>query len=123
MEVALFQDSSDDEFSVDEFESDSDDRDIIPPVKKKRNVLQYSSDSDENVSENLNSVSENLPLSNWQQVVEEDTTPNPFDFTAGYKTCDPPINNLNETFECFSLFFTRDLIDNIVRKTIRITYY
>lgn len=77
----------------------SDDSDISPPMEKKK-VLQYSdsSENDENLSENFDSVWENRSFCNWQQIVEEDTTLEWFDFLTGYKTCGPQINNLNEYF-------------------------
>ena len=121
--------SSEDEFDVfekengrnivDEDESDDyDSSDSVLLPKKKRVMPIADSDSDDELSENENTNGDSDESSEWENVTERDDIFQQIKFTVSPKVTGPQISpNIIEPIDIFKLFFTDELVDNIIKET------
>lgn len=110
-------DNNDDEVNYEDHYSDSDSgSDILPP--RRRRVIQLSSD-DESVASDIvrNKVEENV-FGDWYDVTENDYLPKIIPFASGMPLTGPQVpRSTKQPLDFFKLFFTDELIHNIVLET------
>lgn len=92
----------------------SDDSDVI--VQKKRKVCVIESDTDD-----IGSYSEEIDKDgdNWQDITESDEVPaGRIDFTVAPNVVGPQVSSsVVEPLQFFKLFFTDELVDEIIKET------
>ena len=76
------------------------------------------SDSDDELSENENTNGDSDESSEWENVTERDDIFQQIKFTVSPKVTGPQISpNIIEPIDIFKLFFTDELVDNIIKET------
>ncbi|CAK9833801.1 hypothetical protein ANTRET_LOCUS10430 [Anthophora retusa] len=119
--------SSEDEFQIDIYtdmleklnveENGSSDSDIIQPTRQRRNRID--SNSDENNAEENTPVNDNISSNEqWENVTESDVLPATINFDVHHQTTGPQIpSNIKEPIDYFTLYFTSELVDNMIKET------
>ncbi|XP_045536705.1 piggyBac transposable element-derived protein 4-like [Papilio machaon] len=100
-------------------ESDSNDSDIFPVVRRhipriESDIEGFESDTEGNVEDTTDSTGND----EWMDVSEVDNIPSPIDFDISPRIAGPQISNdIKEPLDFFQLYFTDTLIDSIIKET------